>query len=91
MIDKGILMTPDTVEALIKAGITDATVKVTDLTGGGDHYKATVVSAQFAGKSLVQQHQLVYGTVKSAMASEAIHALALETFTPEAWTAKQST
>jgi acid stress-induced BolA-like protein IbaG/YrbA len=84
-------MTPANVEATIQAGIADATVQATDLTGGGDHYKAIVVSAQFAGKSLVQQHQLVYGTVKEIMASGELHALTLETFTPEAWREQQST
>jgi acid stress-induced BolA-like protein IbaG/YrbA len=83
-------MTPTTVEAMIKAGIADATVQATDLTGGGDHYKAIVVSAQFASKSLVQQHQLVYGTVRAAMDSGELHALSLETFTPEAWSNQQS-
>ncbi|MFM5946952.1 MAG: BolA/IbaG family iron-sulfur metabolism protein, partial [Dolichospermum sp.] len=43
------------------------------------------VSSQFANKGLVQQHQLVYGALKQAMSSEAIHALALKTYTPEAW------
>jgi stress-induced morphogen len=79
------MIAPSQVEAMIKAGIPDAEVQITDLTGGGDHYQAVVVSSQFAGKSLVQQHQLVYGAVKEAMASEAIHALALKTYTPETW------
>jgi stress-induced morphogen len=80
-------ITPSQVKATIEAGIPDAIVQVTDLTGGGDHYQAVVVSSQFVGKSLIQQHQLVYGTVREAMASEAIHALALKTYTPEAWQA----
>jgi acid stress-induced BolA-like protein IbaG/YrbA len=84
------MITPTAVEAMIKGGITDAEVQVTDLTGGGDHYKAVVVSAQFAGKSLVQQHQLVYKTVNAAMATNEIHALALETHTPETWAAQSS-
>jgi acid stress-induced BolA-like protein IbaG/YrbA len=75
------------VEAMIKAGIPDAQVQVQDLTGGGDHLQAIVVSAEFEGKSLVKQHQLVYATVQQAMATEAIHALALKTYTPEAWNA----
>lgn len=75
------------VEALIKAGIPDAQVQVQDLTGGGDHLQAIVVSSQFEGKSLVKQHQMVYGAVRQAMDSEAIHALALKTYTPEAWKA----
>ncbi|HEY9834694.1 MAG TPA: BolA family transcriptional regulator [Stenomitos sp.] len=75
------------VEALIKAGIPDAQVQVQDLTGGGDHLQAIVVSSQFEGKSLVKQHQMVYGAVRQAMDTEAIHALALKTYTPEAWKA----
>jgi acid stress-induced BolA-like protein IbaG/YrbA len=85
------MIAPTEVEAMILAGIPDAQVQVTDLTGTKDHYQAVVVSAQFAGKSLIQQHQLVYGAVKEAMASEAIHALALKTFTPESWAADKST
>jgi stress-induced morphogen len=80
-------ITPSQVKSTIEAGIPDAIVQITDLTGGGDHYQAVVVSSQFVGKSLIQQHQLVYGTVREAMASEAIHALALKTYTPEAWQA----
>lgn len=72
------------VEGMIKAELPDALVKVQDL-GGGDHLEAIVVSAQFEGKSLVKQHQMVYGALKEAMASEAIHALALKTYTPQAW------
>lgn len=75
------------VEAMIKAGIPDAEVQVQDLTGGGDHLQAVVVSSQFEGKSLIKQHQLVYGALQQAMASEAIHALALKTYTPQDWQA----
>jgi stress-induced morphogen len=75
------------VETLIKAGIPDAQVQVQDLTGGGDHLQAIVVSSQFEGKSLVKQHQLVYSTLQQEMATEAIHALALKTYTPETWNA----
>ncbi len=82
-------ITPSQVKASIEAGIQDAIVQITDLTGGGDHYQAVVVSSQFTGKSLIQQHQLVYGTVSEAMASGAIHALALKTYTPETWQLEQ--
>lgn len=75
------------VEAMIKAQIPDAQVQVQDLTGGGDHLQAIVVSSEFEGKSLIKQHQLVYGALQSAMATEAIHALALKTYTPESWNA----
>jgi acid stress-induced BolA-like protein IbaG/YrbA len=75
------------VEALIKENLPDAQVAVRDLTGGGDHLEAIVVSAEFEGKSKIKQHQMVYGALQEAMASEAIHALALKTYTPQAWQA----
>ncbi|BCL35975.1 BolA family protein [Nostoc sp. MS1] len=77
------MVTPQEVEAMIKAQLPDAQVQVQDLTGGGDHYQVTVVSSQFAGKRLVQQHQLVYAALQQAMSTEAIHALALKTSTPD--------
>ena len=66
----------------LPAAATD--VEVIDLTGGGDHLQVTVVSSAFAGLSRVKQHQLVYGALRSELASEAIHALALQTSTPNA-------
>ncbi len=81
------MMSPQQVEGMIKAQLPDAQVQVQDLTGGGDHYQVTVVSSQFANKGLVQQHQLVYGALRQAMSTDAIHALALKTYTPEAWQA----
>ncbi|MEA5472462.1 BolA family transcriptional regulator [Spirulina sp. 06S082] len=73
------------VENKIKASLPDARVKVEDLTGGGDHLQATVISQLFAGQTRVKQHQLVYRALQSSLASEAIHALALKTYTPEMW------
>ncbi len=81
------MISPAEVEAMIKAEIPDAQVQDQDITGGGDHLQAIVISSQFEGKSLVKQHQLVYGALQQAMATEAIHALALKTYTPEAWKA----
>jgi acid stress-induced BolA-like protein IbaG/YrbA len=73
------------VEIMIQAKLPDAQVMVKDLTGGGDHLEATVVSSEFEGKTRVKQHQLVYDALQEAMASEAIHALALKTYTPKDW------
>jgi acid stress-induced BolA-like protein IbaG/YrbA len=84
---KVFMINPQQVEAMIKAEMPDAQIQVQDLTGGGDHYQVTVVSSQFADKGLVQQHQLVYGALRQAMSTEAIHALAVKTYTPEAWQA----
>tara|TARA_Y100000589_G_scaffold168378_1_gene160156 strand:- start:466 stop:696 length:231 start_codon:yes stop_codon:yes gene_type:complete len=49
---------------------------------GNDHLQVTVISEEFNGLSLVKQHQLVYSALKEELASEAIHALALKTQTP---------
>ena len=49
---------------------------------GNDHLQVTVISSDFDGLSLVKQHQLVYSALKEELASEAIHALALKTSTP---------
>lgn len=68
-------------ENLIKTGIPEAEVTVK---GEGDHFEAIVVSQQFAGCSMVQQHQLVYATLGDRMGGE-IHALALHTYTPDEW------
>ena len=77
------MVTPEQVESMIKAGLPEAEVQVQDLTGGGDHYQVTVVSPAFVGKSLIQQHQMVYKAVNQAMSTEAIHALSLKTSAPE--------
>ena len=67
---------------LIREAFPDAKIEITDLRGDGDHYAAHVVSAQFVGKSRVQQHQMVYKALKGKMGGE-LHALALQTSTPE--------
>ena len=76
------MISPDQVESMIKSGLPDADVAVQDLTGGGDHYQVAIISSAFEGLSLVKRHQLVYKAVNTAMSSEAIHALSLETNTP---------
>jgi stress-induced morphogen len=70
------------IERLIRDTIPDAKVTIEDLRGDGDHYAALVVSAAFAGKSRVQQHQMVYQALKGKMGDE-LHALALQTAVPE--------
>ena len=66
------------IETMIRAALPGAKVEVRDLAGDGNHYAATVVSAAFAGKSRVQQHQMVYAALKGRMGGE-LHALALTT------------
>ena len=73
------------IESMIKAAIPDAEVTIRDLAGDGDHYAATVISESFRGKSRVQQHQIVYQSLKGQMGG-VLHALALQTGVPEgAW------
>jgi stress-induced morphogen len=69
------------IERLIKQGIPDAEVEITDLAGDNNHYAARVVSSEFAGKSKLQQHQLVYKALGGAMGRE-LHALQLQTCAP---------
>lgn len=71
---------PD-LEASLREGFPDATIEIEDLAGDGDHYKARIVSAAFAGLNRVKQHQLVYAALKGKMGGE-LHALALETSAP---------
>ena len=72
----------DQVKAAIGRALPDASVEVEDLTGGGYHLQVKVVSSAFTGLNRVKQHQLVYGALRQELASEAIHALALQTSTP---------
>ena len=71
-------MAADEIEAMIRAGIPDARVEITDLAGDGDHYAARVVSASFAGLSRVRQHQAVYAALGGRMGG-VLHALQLTT------------
>src|SRR5688572_10981327 len=66
------------IERFIKEALPDASVEIRDLAGDGNHYAATVMSAAFKGKSRVQQHQMVYASLKGRMGGE-LHALALTT------------
>ncbi|MBO9622584.1 MAG: BolA family transcriptional regulator [Sphingomonas sp.] len=69
------------IEALIKAGIPDARVEITDLAGDGDHYAARVVSPMFKGMPRVRQHQAVYAALGGRMGG-VLHALQLTTEAP---------
>ena len=72
-------MTTDEVKALIEAGIDSSSATVIDLTGTGVHFRAEVTSPAFEGKSLIEQHKMVYASVKEQMADQRIHALSLKT------------
>lgn len=74
-------MPANEIVAMIKAALPDAEVELIDTAGDQNHYQARIVSAAFAGKTRVQQHQLVYAALKGRMGGE-LHALALETRAP---------
>ena len=73
------MVTPEDIKGWISAGLENSQVSVQ---GDGQHFEATIVYYGFAGKSLVQRHQLVYGVLGERMKSE-IHALSMKTLTPD--------
>ncbi len=75
-------MAADDIADLIRAGVPDAEVEITDLAGDGDHYAATVTSASFAGMPRVKQHQAVYAALGGRMGG-VLHALQLTTVVPK--------
>lgn len=74
-------ITPSEIKNLIGKAIPDAQVEVEDLTGGGDHFQILVVSAQFKGKLLIDQHRLVQKALEEAMNDGRIHAVQIKTCT----------
>jgi stress-induced morphogen len=75
-------MQKEAIEAKIRAALPDARVELRDLTGTADHWEALVVSAAFAGKSLIERHRMVFAALSEEMKGP-IHALTLKTKTPE--------
>jgi stress-induced morphogen len=75
-------MAAEEIVALIRQGIPDAEVEMQDLAGDGDHWAATVVSPAFAGKTKIQQHQMVYAALGGRMGG-VLHALKLTTMAPK--------
>lgn len=75
------MIQPEQIKSVIEGGLTCDHVEVK---GDGHHFEAVIVSAEFRGKSKVQQHQLVYRALGDRMREE-IHALSMRTLTPEEW------
>ena len=74
--------TTDELKNRIETALPGATAEVEDWTGGGDHFRATVVAPQFDGLSRIAQHRLVYDVFGDEIGGP-IHALSLTTRTPE--------
>jgi stress-induced morphogen len=73
--------TAEDLKIRIEGALPGAQASVEDLTGGGDHFRAEVVSDRFEGLSRIEQHQLVYGIFGDEVGG-AIHALSIKTSTP---------
>ena len=78
------MVQPEQVKSYIEEGLPCELVRVD---GDGHHFEAVIVSAAFRGKNKVQQHQLVYRALGDRMREE-IHALSMQTYTPETWAEK---
>ena len=78
-------MDPQEIATLIEKNLDGSKAEVR--TDGQGHYEATVICAAFAGLRSLKRHQMVYGTLGTRVGRE-IHALALETYTPEEWQAR---
>ena len=74
--------TVDELRTRIERSIPGSSAEVEDLTGGGDHFRAEVVSDRFAGLTLIEQHKLVYDVFGDEVGGP-IHALSIKTSTPE--------
>ncbi|MEK6663725.1 MAG: BolA/IbaG family iron-sulfur metabolism protein [Pseudomonadota bacterium] len=75
------MVTPEQVQHYITAGLKCDHIEVN---GDGRHFDAIIVSPEFSGKNMVQQHQRVYQILGDRMREE-IHALSMKTFSPEDW------
>ncbi len=73
----------DALTNLIRDELPDAEVGIFDRTGTMDHFNVTVRSNAFQGKSLIEQHKLVYGALKAALKDGRIHAVELKTIVAE--------
>lgn len=78
------MFSAERIRSLIEAALPDCVARVEDPARDGLHFQAEVTSSAFAGKSRIEQHQLVYGALGDHMRSD-IHALQLKTYPPDAW------
>ena len=72
----------ESLRGIIRSAIPDAVVNIVDRTGTRDHFNLDVASSAFAGKTLIEQHQMVYAALKAALKDGRVHAVELKTQTP---------
>jgi len=73
-------LSKEDLEKYIRERLPDSKITIEDLRGDGDHYSATIISKSFEGKSKIEQHKMVYDSLKGKMGNE-LHALMLKTRT----------
>lgn len=78
------MLTPHTLKNYIASALPCTHI---ELEGDGQHFYATIVSAEFSGLSMIKQHQKVYAALGDRMKAE-VHALSMKTYSPEQWAAK---
>ncbi len=78
-------MTAEQLKTIIAAGLPCEHIA---LEGDGRHWYATIVSAEFEGKRLIQRHQRVYATLGAKIQNDEVHALSMKTLTPGEWAAQ---
>ncbi|RMG44248.1 MAG: BolA family transcriptional regulator [Acidobacteria bacterium] len=76
------MIAPEEVRRRLEAAFPGARVKVSDMTGGGDHYQVEVVSEAFSGKSYVERHRMVYAVFGDVLGGD-LHALSVSARTPD--------
>lgn len=77
------MTTRERVAERIRAALPDARVQVLDLTGTDNHLEARVVSREFAGKSPIERHRMVYAPLRDWIEDDTVHALSVRAWTPE--------
>ncbi len=75
-------MQPEELERLIEDGLADAEVRVS---GDGRHFDAIVISDAFSGKSMLEQHRMVYAALGDRFDTDVVHALSIKTYTRKDW------
>ena len=75
------MITPAEIADLIRVALPDATIEAADWSGTGDHYDVRVASAGFEGKTLIDQHRIVYAAVDAALKDGRLHAIQIKTQT----------
>ena len=77
--ERKIMVAPEDIKSWIEQNLPDSEVEIS---GDGRHFDAVIVSAEFVGKTRIQQHQMVYAALGDKMRDD-IHALSMRTMTPE--------